>query len=176
MLHPSGSQIVIFCRGVKEDPFTSLAARGCPSCAPPRSVAPRRYWKDQRQETLSARWAHCLICCLTILWFKTFWSGPKDSLFNVCTFNTGMFLLGFWDRGALHHRQSKTLWKGKKLFIWFAVLNLHLSLKNLGGLCCNWSLWREGLHGVGVHHEDPERPLWLWTQVGSLVNRRGYHR
>ena len=44
----------------------TLATRGCLSCAPPRSVAPRRYWKDQRQETPSARWAHCLICCLTI--------------------------------------------------------------------------------------------------------------
>ena len=43
---------------------------------------------------------------------------------------SGMFLLGFWDRGALHHRQSKAFWKGKQYFIWFAVSNHDSSLEH----------------------------------------------
>ena len=55
---------------------------------------------------------------------------PKHSNQKISPSISGMFLLGFWDRGALHHRQSKAFWKGKQYFIWFAVSNHDSSLEH----------------------------------------------
>ena len=104
--------------------LSTLVVTGCQCSALP-SVGPRQFWRDQRQETLFAR-------------FDCFRSFCKCSVFSLSTAKqarkpascrahggwfffmtwlhfdvTGMFLLGFWDWSTLHHSKSRTFPKGK---------------------------------------------------------------